>query len=72
MNKLAQVLPIEDPYCIIFWQMDGVSVAKTVCYSPQDYEDAVVRFHTKGDFYNGYDGFYIEYVQLQGNEMKYA
>ena len=61
ISKYVQVLPVDESYCVIIWKRDNQSVSKTVCYSPREYEDAVVRFHTPGDFYNGYDGFYIEY-----------
>lgn len=43
------------PHSVILWQLGGVNAAKTVCYSLEEQNEALNRFHSQGDFYNRYD-----------------
>lgn len=70
MNNFIQVLPVAEPYCIILWQSNNDYVSKTVCYSPGEAIEATNRFYLKGDFYNRYDDFEIEYSRE--DSLKYA
>lgn len=43
------------PHSVIVWQMNGQALSKTTCYSAVEEQEALNRFNTPGDFYNGYD-----------------
>ncbi|WP_342488560.1 hypothetical protein MKX67_18475 [Cytobacillus sp. FSL W7-1323] len=43
------------PHSVILWRTGGVNTAKTVCYSSDEQNEALSRFHTQGDFYNQYE-----------------
>lgn len=43
------------PHSVILWQLGGVNTAKTVCYSLEEQNEALNRFHSQGDIYNRYD-----------------
>lgn len=53
------------PYSIIYWVKDGEYEKKTVCYSSEEEQDALNRFHTTGDFYNSFEKARV----YDGNEV---
>jgi hypothetical protein len=44
-----------EAHSIIYWSINGQQHSKTVCFSAEEEENALSRFHTSGDFYNSYD-----------------
>lgn len=44
-----------DAHSVIYWSLNGIQRSKTICYSRDEEQDALNRFHTSGDFYSFYD-----------------